>query len=737
MKPRKILSGLAGLLLAGTSLFSQSQYERLPVSNPFDTPPKTPVSLESNWSNLNASEKTAYLEWANIDDTLEIDIDKKCGDYRDEDWEHKNGDPKMPISDSLESQKIGYYGIPTMSVSCIWKEDRGGHAFNGVFIGSDTNLDITDASQWCFYDAGADLYFPIGGEHMQNMEHISIFTMKYNPTTQEVEEDSKIIESDVVNGIPQFNSINDTSRLITQPLKEDVTGPTISKNLENFSYNPGETLSISASDRNFLDSAWISVDDNLVTKYAVDAVGNFSWFTGTSAPTKNKSMDILLSQEERNHKFVISFSDFAGNISSDTTNYTIDLTAPEITSSITPIAGTDSARVNINIVEANPHEKKYSINNELWNYFSGQDTSFNVPLNDGINRVDVSSTDKAGLSSSSSSSHIHDGQAPTIDLSASKDGINYSIFDENPKDAWMKINDGSWESLSETTGSINYNPIEGENVVKVKAVDVNGNESLEEKVFNFSSTKPSISTNLKSEWYTSLPVEVDVNAQDADEISYKINGGEKINIDNGNNLIDFPQGENEISFYVKNLESGIVDSTSYDGIDVDTIAPTITKEVEGNELKISVYDANLDSWEYHSDPVAISAKSAKMGSPQNTKTLENLDGKYFVSVTAYDEAGNVKVDEGFMTFGVTGIEDKVLKDDFKVYPNPVSNTGTFEYAPTGKDVSIDIYNVNGQKLEGIVDKDNDGKVQHDFSNYSDGIYLYQTNTGSSGKIVKQ
>ena len=119
--------------------------------------------------------------------------------------------------------------------------------------------------------------------------------------------------------------------------------------------------------------------------------------------------------------------------------------------------------------------------------------------------------------------------------------------------------------------------------------------------------------------------------------------------------------------------------------------------------------------------------------------LDSKHGLNKLEVYALDKAGNSKSEIVNYTYDTTTTViskvENLSKGNF--YPNPVSTTGTIEYTPNGKDFTAKIYNVSGQELETIVDRDNDGKLQNDFSNYPTGVYFYKTSTGNSGKILKK
>lgn len=86
-----------------------------------------------------------------------------------------------------------------------------------------------------------------------------------------------------------------------------------------------------------------------------------------------------------------------------------------------------------------------------------------------------------------------------------------------------------------------------------------------------------------------------------------------------------------------------------------------------------------------------------------------------------------------------GLESKINTPELKFYPNPVKNTGIFEFENNkNKEVFLEIYDVSGRLIGKKAD--NNKEIEFDFSDYSPGIYLYRLknseNIISTGKLIK-
>jgi hypothetical protein len=117
--------------------------------------------------------------------------------------------------------------------------------------------------------------------------------------------------------------------------------------------------------------------------------------------------------------------------------------------------------------------------------------------------------------------------------------------------------------------------------------------------------------------------------------------------------------------------------------------------------------------------------------------LEN--GDYAVQFYANDTYGNETLSDTveFSIDKTTGLENITSNPKLNIYPNPVLTNATVNYTPKGEDFGFRVYNLNGQEVYNQKDIDNDGEMNINLSNYKPGVYIYNTNDGSSGKIIKK
>ena len=171
--------------------------------------------------------------------------------------------------------------------------------------------------------------------------------------------------------------------------------------------------------------------------------------------------------------------------------------------------------------------------------------------------------------------------------------------------------------------------------------------------------------------------------------------------------------------------------------EVDILSPKADTTFRDNNavFKYRLKDKNLDLANSY---YTFNGEKKSFSDSVGTIPLNSIKGTNNLEVYALDKAGNSKQEKINYIYDEIISDVKVTNDsEEKFYPNPVSETGTFEYLPKGKDFSVRIYNSSGQLEDIVLDKDNDGKMEKDFSNYSSGIYFYKTSTGNSGKIIKE
>lgn len=192
----------------------------------------------------------------------------------------------------------------------------------------------------------------------------------------------------------------------------------------------------------------------------------------------------------------------------------------------------------------------------------------------------------------------------------------------------------------------------------------------------------------------------------------------------------------------------------------DTIAPELNISLSKDNSQFNLeylakdYEVFLDScrfklndapWQYINCSVPYYAILAPVDSISGTIPLDVQEGENNLEFYVSDIAGNVSTwDTTFTVYTNNAVEKTTLEDYFKVYPNPVSNIGNFEfYLKTHQNIKLSIYDISGRQLEKILIEGHagDNKVSYDFSKYKSGIYIYrfEGDKGNikTGRVVKK
>ena len=87
-----------------------------------------------------------------------------------------------------------------------------------------------------------------------------------------------------------------------------------------------------------------------------------------------------------------------------------------------------------------------------------------------------------------------------------------------------------------------------------------------------------------------------------------------------------------------------------------------------------------------------------------------------------------------------GIDDNELNNQIKIYPNPVSDILTINLGKTHSEISLEIYNVVGQRIR-TSEYNNKRILTINTSSFSNGIYFFKIKTDTikskEFKIIKE
>lgn len=247
----------------------------------------------------------------------------------------------------------------------------------------------------------------------------------------------------------------------------------------------------------------------------------------------------------------------------------------------------------------------------------------------------------------------------------------------------------------------------------------------------------------------------DVNASDW-EHNYqgKIDGDSliyHINVPNGTFSVNYNSYQHDfLSMPVRYDNISVTDS------EVDTLNFELNYAYA--RLVVKLVNAPVNSGQYYSDWWSVSTEgnypyvyeaSANMEA-DTTYHFRVCEGSWYVPALYFGE--NYQVSSGDTTVTVTesdssyyvefvykdmtGIDSKSnIPSSFYVkqnYPNPFNPTTTIEFGLNKKSaVTLDIYNINGQRIESLVNGNLSAgihKINWDASSYSSGMYFYRLHT---------
>lgn len=125
-----------------------------------------------------------------------------------------------------------------------------------------------------------------------------------------------------------------------------------------------------------------------------------------------------------------------------------------------------------------------------------------------------------------------------------------------------------------------------------------------------------------------------------------------------------------------------------------------------------------------------------------TTEYENTAGNNSVIID-YGSNSNLTKDLFLSPLSTTGVKNSSTPTSYELlqnYPNPFNPKTTIKFAiPEKAKVTLEVYNLIGQKVVTLVDKElNTGvyEVEFDGSNLVSGIYLYRIQAGSFVSVKK-
>lgn len=226
-------------------------------------------------------------------------------------------------------------------------------------------------------------------------------------------------------------------------------------------------------------------------------------------------------------------------------------------------------------------------------------------------------------------------------------------------------------------------------------------------------------------------------------------------------------GENDPSYERPfDLQWRNANTNSRDELRIWPADSTIELEKAGEEVKV-----DMDLYQWHTYRIAVSGNTAyvyidegkepvisgastsstsdlyiKIGDGSGDAIGGYLDWCIVDMSGAYAPGEGMPIPEGLIVDGLTAVDDfnnSLLPSDYMLsqnYPNPFNPSTTINFQiPESRHVKILVYNILGQQVANLVDKElNAGsyKVTFDASHLTSGIYFYSINAGNFREVKK-
>ena len=346
------------------------------------------------------------------------------------------------------------------------------------------------------------------------------------------------------------------------------------------------------------------------------------------------------------HTLVVSASDTAGNASTATATFTIDLTPPAITiagvapgglyaAAVTPIfSATDS---DLSTVTATLDGEAFA---------SGSSVA-----TEGAHTLVVSASDTAGNASTATATFTIDASAPVITVTGVTDGGLYNT-------ARTPAFSATDSDLSTVTATLDGVPFasgssvatEGAHTLVVSASDTAGNTATDTRTFTIDSTPPTVSAAATpaspdglAGWYTTAP-QVALSASEPATISYSTTSQTGPFTDYTAPLA-FTDGANTLHYRATDT-AGNTSAVSSLTLDVDTSAPSkpagVTVGGAGPTSLQLTWDAVVDAQSGLAYYRLYRDGSVLATSTTTTYTAAGLSNEttYSFEIQAIDVAGN-------------------------------------------------------------------------------------------------
>jgi PKD repeat protein len=212
-----------------------------------------------------------------------------------------------------------------------------------------------------------------------------------------------------------------------------------------------------------------------------------------------------------------------------------------------------------------------------------------------------------------------------------------------------------------------------------------------------------------------------------------------------NGLIDFR--------IIAGMDEGNFVCNVLSGYSIDNLEPNAPHNLQGVLVQDTIvtlqWSANKDDdLQYYSVYLSIDGINFELINELNDTTLiDTIDipiDSVMYGIKAVDYSGNYSTYSNFVNFEITNIPNDVdCNFDFRLnqnYPNPFNPITKFKFEiPKPENVKIDIFNVLGQKIETLLDKQMQNgihEIEFNGKNLPSGVYLYRIDAGKFQEVKK-
>jgi hypothetical protein len=195
---------------------------------------------------------------------------------------------------------------------------------------------------------------------------------------------------------------------------------------------------------------------------------------------------------EATHTVTVTATDAAGNIGQASVTYTVDNTAPQITSTLV-----ENGVYNADTLEA------------LGQYYTVTDPNLEedsvkaspLELEEGTYTAVITAVDKAGNEAKKVINYIVDNTAPEITFTYTDEG-HYTSSAFRGKDPFYKVEDANLDKSTIEANGLSFT--EGEHTLTVSASDLAGNSNTQSATYTIDDTQPVITLSIENGRYYTL-----------------------------------------------------------------------------------------------------------------------------------------------------------------------------------------------------------------------------------------